>query len=193
MFWKKTAREEKRQVVLDELIEMDPDKRRRRLELAVSEGDVRPAEVDQALRLVNRLDALRVMSIPGRLGAADPAPETKAASVEAESADQTAQSKGRMRRRHASRRRARSIRVPAEFAAGNGSLEKVAALRRASRAIGMRPRRSRPTGAVGIAVAAAPVVRPITGAADPAEAGVLATGTDSSSGAQRPDISWLRP
>lgn len=64
MFWSKTGREQRRQNVLDELLEIEPENRRSRLEEAVAAGDVRAAEVDQALRLVERLDALRVMSIP---------------------------------------------------------------------------------------------------------------------------------
>jgi hypothetical protein len=64
MFWSKTGRETRRQRVLDELIEIDPVDRPSRLQEAVTAGDVRANEVDQALRLVDRLDALRVMSIP---------------------------------------------------------------------------------------------------------------------------------
>jgi len=64
MFWSKTDREARRQKVLDELIEIEPVDRPSRLQEAVTAGDVRASEVDQALRLVDRLDALRVMSIP---------------------------------------------------------------------------------------------------------------------------------
>ena len=64
MLWSKTGREARRQRVLDELIEIDPVDRPSRLQEAVTAGDVRANEVDQALRLVDRLDALRVMSIP---------------------------------------------------------------------------------------------------------------------------------
>ena len=64
MFWSKTGREARRQRVLDELIEIDPVDRPSRLQEAVTAGDVRSIEVEQALRLVDRLDALRVMSIP---------------------------------------------------------------------------------------------------------------------------------
>jgi hypothetical protein len=64
MFWSKTGREARRQRVLDELIEIDPVDRPSRLQEAVTAGDVRATEVEQALRLVDRLDALRVMSIP---------------------------------------------------------------------------------------------------------------------------------
>ena len=64
MFWSKTGREARRQKVLDELLEIAPAERARRLEEAVAAGDVRAAEVEQALRLVDRLDAVRVMAIP---------------------------------------------------------------------------------------------------------------------------------
>jgi hypothetical protein len=64
MFWSKTGREARRQKVLDELLEIAPADRARRLEEAVAAGDVRAAEVEQALRLVDRLDAVRVMATP---------------------------------------------------------------------------------------------------------------------------------
>jgi len=46
------------------LLELDPEERSGRLEIAVATGDVRADEVDEALRLVHRLDELRVMTIP---------------------------------------------------------------------------------------------------------------------------------
>jgi hypothetical protein len=64
VFWTRGRREERRQKVLDELLELDPEERRQRLNLAVAAGDMRADEVDGALQLVQRLDALRVMSIP---------------------------------------------------------------------------------------------------------------------------------
>lgn len=64
MFWNRAAREARRQKVLDDLIELNPEERRLRMDQAVAEGDVRASEVEQALRLVTRLDALRVMTIP---------------------------------------------------------------------------------------------------------------------------------
>jgi hypothetical protein len=56
-------------MVLDELLGLDPSERRGRLELAVAAGDLQVDEVDTALRMVQRLDALRVMTIAasGRL------------------------------------------------------------------------------------------------------------------------------
>jgi hypothetical protein len=69
VFWTRNRREARRQQVLDELLAMDPNDRRGRLDVAVVAGDVRKDEVESALRLVGRLDALRVMTIPpsGRL------------------------------------------------------------------------------------------------------------------------------
>lgn len=64
MLWSRSRREERRQKVLDELLELDPEERPGRLEIAVATGDVRADEVDEALRLVHRLDELRVMTIP---------------------------------------------------------------------------------------------------------------------------------
>lgn len=71
MFWTRNRREARRQQVLDELLALDPKERRGRLDLAVGAGDVRADEVESALRLVSRLDALRVMTVPpsGRLTA----------------------------------------------------------------------------------------------------------------------------
>ena len=64
MFWTRKSREARRRKVLDELLAMDPNDRRGRLDVAVVAGDVRADEVESALRLVGRLDALRVMTIP---------------------------------------------------------------------------------------------------------------------------------
>jgi hypothetical protein len=100
VFWSRGAREARRQKVLDELMELDPADRRLRLQHAVVAGDVRSGEVDQALRLVARLDALRVMTLPltdgmphrSIVGSAPADPE--AASIEtavAEPADWTVQ------------------------------------------------------------------------------------------------------
>ena len=64
MFWTRHSRDARRQKVLDELLDLDPGERRERLEAAVGVGDVHANEVDAALLMVNRLDALRVMTIP---------------------------------------------------------------------------------------------------------------------------------
>lgn len=62
MFWNRTGREARRQEVLDELLELDPSQWQARLELAVAAGHVRAGEVEETLRLVHRLDAVRVMT-----------------------------------------------------------------------------------------------------------------------------------
>jgi hypothetical protein len=62
VFWSRTSREARRQEVLDELLELEPSQRQARLELAVAAGHVRAKEVEETLRLVHRLDALRVMT-----------------------------------------------------------------------------------------------------------------------------------
>jgi hypothetical protein len=69
VFWTRTRRDARRQKVLDELLELDPAERRGRLDIAVAAGDVRRSEVEEALRLIQRLDGLRVMTVPsaGRL------------------------------------------------------------------------------------------------------------------------------
>jgi hypothetical protein len=48
--------------VLDELLELDQGQRQARLDLAVAAGHVRPDEVEETLRLVHRLEGLRVMT-----------------------------------------------------------------------------------------------------------------------------------
>ena len=184
MFWNKTTREARRQVVLDELIDMDPDRRRRRLELAVAEGDVRANEVDEALRMVSRLDAVRIMDIAGTRGGASS--ESESSSGDAIGAGPVPQSKPRLQRRQESRRRGRASRIPQEFAAGAQSPEKIAALRRANRALGTRPRRSRLATVVGIEVP--PPAEP-----KESEATSVATAPDAAIGSSAPDISWLRP
>jgi hypothetical protein len=63
VFWKHSRREERRQDVLDELMGLDPSDRRERLDRAVAAGDVQVGEVESTLRLVDRLDALRVFTI----------------------------------------------------------------------------------------------------------------------------------
>lgn len=68
MFWSRTGREARHQKVLDELLELDPADRRRRVDEAVAAGDVRASEVDQALRLAERLYALKMMTIPAADG-----------------------------------------------------------------------------------------------------------------------------
>lgn len=69
MFWTRNRREARRQQVLDELLALGPNERRVPLDVAVEAGDVRADEVESALRLVHRLDVLRVMTVPpsGRL------------------------------------------------------------------------------------------------------------------------------
>jgi hypothetical protein len=77
VFWNRTGREARRQEVLDELLELDPGQRQARLELAVAAGHVRAGEVEETLRLVHRLDALRVMTFytSSELTAGDALPE----------------------------------------------------------------------------------------------------------------------
>jgi hypothetical protein len=66
MFWSRSGREARRRKVLDELLELDPQDRPGRLESAVASGDVRAEEVQDALQLVGRLDALRVLTLPSK-------------------------------------------------------------------------------------------------------------------------------
>ena len=63
MFWKRSRREERYQIVLDELMDMDPAARRGRLDRAAAAGEVQVDEVESVLRLVGRLDALAAFTI----------------------------------------------------------------------------------------------------------------------------------
>jgi hypothetical protein len=74
MFWKRSRRAARRQRVLEELLWLDPIDRERRVIAAVAAGEFSAAEIDAALRLVNRLDSLRVLSLPpgGRLVGGQP-------------------------------------------------------------------------------------------------------------------------
>lgn len=85
MFWNKGARTARGQQVLDELIDVPAEDRRLHLYRAVAEGDVRAREVEQALRLVSRLDALRSMEIPSAYGVAKARGESASASTNTES------------------------------------------------------------------------------------------------------------
>jgi hypothetical protein len=64
VFWTRSGRDVRRQRVLDELLDLDPADRQGRLDIAIAAGDIRPNEVEYALRMVHRLEALRVMTIP---------------------------------------------------------------------------------------------------------------------------------
>jgi hypothetical protein len=64
MLWDRSGRERRHEQVLDELLELAPPDRPRRLAEAVAAGEVASDEADQVLRIVNRLDAMRTMTIP---------------------------------------------------------------------------------------------------------------------------------
>jgi hypothetical protein len=64
MLWSRSDRDARRQKVLDELLELDAEHRRRRLELAVAAGEVHSSEMAATMQLVNRLEALRLMTVP---------------------------------------------------------------------------------------------------------------------------------
>jgi hypothetical protein len=64
VLWTRNSRRERRQKVLDELLSLDSVGRAERLEVALAAGDIRSDEVDEALRLVHMLDAVRVMTVP---------------------------------------------------------------------------------------------------------------------------------
>jgi hypothetical protein len=173
MFWKKTEREARRQRVLDELMDLDTEGRRRRLETAVAVGDVRRAEVDQVLTLVGRLDGLRVMTIPA--SGDGPDGETHIVPI---ASDGTTPLRARVRRR--TRKRGWARQASAQSGSDGQSADKAVALRRAGRAAG--PRRHRDRSGAGTGAATRHV-----------EAVAVTPASDTASLEQRPDISWLRP
>ncbi|MGD0018179.1 MAG: hypothetical protein ABSD62_02910 [Candidatus Limnocylindrales bacterium] len=197
MFWNRAAREARRGKVLDDLIELTPEERRLRMDLAVAEGDVRAGEVEQALRLISRLDALRVMTIPGTREAA-PSIGAKAdeptglAPLEAVN-----EPPKRARRRVAIDVTPEPLgaRVPeAVLPRRNRSIAREVAVRKASRAIGGSPRRRRLRLAASVR-AQAPTRAAISAeVAGPADAQLaVAPAPEASSEEQWPSISWLRP
>lgn len=218
MFWNRSAREARRQKVLDELLDLDPQARRRRLQEAVAAGDVREVEVEQALNLVGRLDALRVMAIPGAHDRAGASPAESAADPADPAAGVVSDARlsNRGRGRNGSKaypkRERRSTSVLAERAGAPGGAApakgrpkmKVGTVRKAGRG-GGSPRRRRLRMAAAASAAAAqlrsgssiPIAIPIdTDREFEANTPVLVVAgvTSGSDDAQtRPDISWLRP
>jgi hypothetical protein len=196
VFWNRAAREARRQQVLDDLIDLNPEERRLRMDRAVAEGDVRAGEVEQALRIVARLDALRVMRIPG---ARDEAPsiaattEAPPAPVSLEAVTKPSRSAGR---RVAVEVASEVIDIPVSGAGASPrsrAIAREAALRKAVRAIGGSPRRRR------LRLAPSVQARSQTGSAAPDEMAAapatpfaLVAAPETRPEERRPDISWLR-
>jgi hypothetical protein len=186
---------------MDELVELGPEERRARLERAVAEGDVRAGEVEQALRIVGRLDAVKVMTIPGLSGGRVSYAAGLDEGPEAVSAEETAHQSEVVRSggRHARAARRAAIDIAAETMGFQGEPGGIAAevtarpsrtvaaahMRKAGRAVGGSPRRRRMRRAAAargsrIRTALEPVAQPVTGKPDAAEE-------------QWPSIAWLRP
>ena len=202
MFWNRAAREARRQKVLEDLIDLTPEERLLRMDRAVADGDVRAEEVDQAIRLVGRLDALRVMTIPGPRGAATDGPTPDQLPEQSESASTTTTRK--LSRR--ARRRAAIAVTPelieasrrAAVAPMRHSSAREAAGRKANRAIGAPRRRLRFAAALAVrtpAVAAlsAPVAVPAEASEASGVAFAMAAVADTKQEEQWPNIAWLRP
>jgi hypothetical protein len=203
VFWNRAAREARRQKVLEDLIDLTPEERLLRMDRAVADGDVRAEEVDQAIRLVGRLDALRVMTIPGPRGAATDGPTPDQLPEQSESASTTTTRK--LSRR--ARRRAAIAVTPelieasrrAAVAPLRHSSAREAAVRKANRAIGS-PRRRRLRFAAALAArtpAVAALSAPVAVPADASEASevafAMAAVADTKQEEQWPNIAWLRP
>jgi hypothetical protein len=211
VFWNRAAQEARRQKVLDELIELTPDERRLRMDRAVTEGDIRPEEVAQALRLVERLDALRAMAIPGPRGEEAPVVERAEEPVEPEPA-KPAVKLSRHARRRAGLKATTSVIDPARRSAtqrGNRAIARDAAAQPAIRAAAGSSRHRRLRSAAS-ASASGSAAADLAGAAASrsgqlvaATAGVgsvgvdpglaVATPSEARSEEQWPSISWLRP
>jgi hypothetical protein len=216
VFWNRTAREVKearRRAVLDQLLDLEPAERRDRLEQAVAQGDVRSTEVEHALRLVSRLEDVRVMTIRGTrrdsATAAMPDDLVGAAAVEAPTGDPEATQPqpdalvwARNRRRKMSGRRglrpgqAAPTRVAVPIVSRGGPdqdepAHRAGAVPGTAQALGGSPRRRRSRLAAAASAAAAQLQADEAGQPD----GVFAIATASVTPVedQRPDISWLRP
>jgi hypothetical protein len=66
MFPRLHGRSDRRRRIIDGLLELDPGVREQQMLEALAEGIVGVEEVDAALRLLDRLDALRAMRLPER-------------------------------------------------------------------------------------------------------------------------------
>ncbi len=203
MFWNRAAREARRQKVLEDLIDLTPEERLLRMDRAVADGDVRAEEVDQAIRLVGRLDALRVMTIPGPRGAATATDVAKPDQLPEPSESVTTTTPRKLSRR--ARRRAAIAVTPelieasrrAAVAPIRHSNARDAAVRKANRAIGSPRRRRLRFAAALAAMNPAALPAPITAPADASEASevafAMAAVADTRQEEQWPNIAWLRP
>ena len=197
MFWNRAAREARRQKVLDELIELTPQERRSRMDQAVVEGDVRAGEVEQVLRLVGRLDALRVMTIPGARNAAPATGVTTDGPPEPVSVEAVAKPPSGADSRVPVEVGAESVEVPVSQAGASRqgrAIGREASVRKAGRAIGGSPRRRRLRLAASArqrALARAGASGEMAAAPDVQYA--VAAAAEAKQEEQWPDISWLRP
>ena len=221
VFWNRTAREARRQKVLEELTELTTEERRLRMDRAVAEGDVRAGEVEEALRLVGRLDALRVMTIPGTRRAAAPVETPEAERLEPDTDDpnthepetvqlvtELAAPRPAIRRRRRRRRIAIAVAVETarqiqpealDVAPGRRSAAvRDVAVRRAGRAIGGSSRRREHRLAEAMRAYYAPAVASVSATAASAGAPGVAWAApevvaEPSPEEQWPSIAWLRP
>jgi hypothetical protein len=206
VFWNRAAREMRRQNVVDDLVELNPGERRSRIDRAVAEGDIRADEVEQALRLVGRLDGLRSMTIPGTRASAPPAGAKADEALEALESLELASVKPAPRLAMKRRRRRVAISVapdPSEPSALPGvttqsrrSITRDVAIRKASRAVGGSPGRRRLRLLASVA-ARTHATTATTASSGEAGSSDVSAGTTAAAEArpeeQRPSISWLRP
>lgn len=203
MFWNRSAREARRKKILDDLIELTPEERRLRMDQAVAEGDLPAGEVDQALRIVSRLDALRVQRV-SVVPEAVPSAGEKADERPKSASTQTPAKPAKKARRRGS---VEATPEPTEAAVlgspsrrRNRSGPPEVAVRKTGHGIGGSPRQRRLRLKASVAAktaATASTSVDTAGLADtagPADA-PLATDTVSETKPEEnwPDISWLRP
>lgn len=204
MFWNRAAREARRQKVLDDLIDLDPEERRLRINQAVAEGDVRAGEVEEALKLVSRLNSLRVMTIPGARDAAPSTASTTEGAPENGPVETVAMPLQRGHGRVAIEVAPGPIDVPGR---GTGAsrqtraIAREAAVHKAVRAIGGSPRRRRLRLAASVrartqGVAAASAVMPAAPDAPLASSAHeprISVAPEAIPEEEWPSIDWLRP
>jgi len=202
VFWNRAAREARRQKVLEDLIDLTPEERLLRMDRAVADGDVRADEVDQAIRLVGRIDALRVMTIPGPRSAAPL--EGSNVNVPPEPRELASVKAARKPSRRARRRAAIAV-TPELIEASKRAIvapmrrssARDAAVRKANRSIGGAPRRRRLRFAASL-----PAPTPATAGISAQEAAsaeapdlqfAMAAVSETKQEEQWPNIAWLRP
>jgi hypothetical protein len=99
VFGKKMPRQDRRQQVMVDLIDLDPLERRIRMNRAVADGDIHADEMEALLKTASRLDDLRVMEFPSAYRSRPPSELIGVAAKASSKTSKRAGSGGRSRRR----------------------------------------------------------------------------------------------